>query len=160
TQMLRAKGVVGKFVEFYGPGVASLSVADRATIANMSPEYGATVGFFPIDDETLKYMRLTGRPSEQVALVESYAKAQGLFRMMDCVDPTFSDTLHLNLSSVESSLAGPRRPQDRVPLGKTKQSFHETLPSMAPKQSAGRVVVKDDSHTYALEHGAVVIAAI
>jgi aconitate hydratase len=160
TQMLRAKGVVGKFVEFYGPGVANLSVADRATIANMAPEYGATIGFFPIDDETLKYMRLTGRTAEQVALVESYAKAQGLFRAADCADPTFSDTLHLDLSTVESSLAGPRRPQDRVPLGKSKQSFHDSLPSMAPKQSAGRVVVKDNSHTYALEHGSVVIAAI
>src|SRR5262249_14697068 len=118
------------------------------------------IGFFPIDDETLKYMRLTGRHSEQVTLVESYAKAQGLFRVADCADPTFSDTLHLDLSTVESSLAGRRRPQDRVPLGKSKQSFHDSLPSMAPKQSAGRVVVKDNSHTYSLEHGAVVIAAI
>src|SRR5262249_1734807 len=127
TQMLRAKGVVGKFVEFYGPGVANLGVADRATIANMAPEYGATIGFFPIDDQTLKYMRLTGRSADQVALVDSYAKAQGMFRMPETPDPVFIDTLRLDLSTVEPSLAGPRRPQDRVLLSKSKQSFHESL---------------------------------
>src|SRR5262249_13187005 len=119
TQMLRAKGVVGKFVEFYGPGVATLSLADRATIANMAPEYGATIGFFPIDEQRLKYMRLTGRSADQVALVEAYAKAQGLFRSADSPDPVMPDTISLDLSTVESSIAGPRRPQDRVPLSKS-----------------------------------------
>src|SRR5205814_1110441 len=135
TQMLRARGVVGKFVEFYGPGVASLSVADRATIANMAPEYGATIGFFPIDDQTLKYMRLTGRSADQIALVESYAKTQGLFRVADSSDPVFADSLRLDLSTVEPCIAGPRRPQDRVPLSKSKQAFSESLASMAPKQA-------------------------
>jgi aconitate hydratase len=123
TQMLRKKGVVGKFVEFYGPGVANLSLADRATIANMAPEYGATIGFFPIDNETLNYMRLTGRKPDQVALTEAYAKAQGLFRSEEGADPAFTDTIELDLSTVEPSLAGPRRPQDRVPLAKSKQVF-------------------------------------
>src|SRR5688572_21967325 len=129
TQILRKKGVVGKFVEFFGAGVANLSLADRATIANMAPEYGATIGFFPIDDETLSYMRLTGRKSEQTALVEAYAKAQGLFRTSASPDPVFTDTIELNLSSVEPSMAGPKRPQDRVPLAKSKQVFREALPS-------------------------------
>jgi len=162
TEMLRAKGVVGKFVEFYGPGVGSLSVADRATIANMSPEYGATIGFFPIDDETLKYLRLTGRPSEQVALVEVYAKAQGLFRTAQSPDPVFADTIQLDLSAVEPCIAGPRRPQDRVPLAKSKQAFRESLSSMVPQQtkSTGAVRVTDDGDKYDLSHGSVVIAAI
>src|SRR3989442_8255198 len=134
TQMLRAKGVVGKFVEFYGPGLSSLSLADRATIANMAPEYGATIGFFPIDSETLNYLRLSGRDPGHVKLVEAYAKAQGLFRTDSTPDPIFSDTLELDLSSVEPSLAGPRRPQDRVPLTKSKQSFHDALPSFLTKQ--------------------------
>src|SRR5215467_13454863 len=134
TQMLRAKGVVGKFVEFYGPGLASLSLADRATIANMAPEYGATIGFFPIDSETLNYLRLTGRDPDHVTLVEAYAKAQGLFRTESMPDPTFSDTLQLDLSTVEPSLAGPRRPQDRVPLSKSKQAFEQALPTLI-KQS-------------------------
>src|SRR5436190_12879920 len=116
TQLLRKKAVVGKFVEFYGPGVASLSLADRATIANMAPEYGATIGFFPIDDETLNYLRLTGRDPALIALVEAYARAQGLFRTAETPDPAFSDRLELDLGTVEPSLAGPRRPQDRVPL--------------------------------------------
>src|SRR5207247_6777767 len=114
----RAKGVVGKFVEFYGPGLPSLSLADRATIANMAPEYGATIGFFPVDSETLHYLRLSGRDADQVQLVEAYAKAQGMFRTEVSGDPVFSDKLELDLSTVEPSLAGPRRPQDRVPLQK------------------------------------------
>src|SRR5215475_6469982 len=135
TQMLRAKGVVGKFVEFYGPGISSLSLADRATIANMAPEYGATIGFFPIDSETLNYLRLSGRDPEHVQLVETYAKAQGLFRTNSTPDPVFSDTLELDLSTVEPSLAGPKRPQDRVPLSKSKQAFQEALPAMTAKQA-------------------------
>jgi aconitate hydratase len=160
TQMLRAKGVVGKFVEFYGPGVGNLSVADRATIANMSPEYGATIGFFPIDEETLKYMRLTGRSSQQVALVEAYAKAQGLFRVTGASDPIFADSMRLDLSSVEPSIAGPRRPQDRVPLSKSKQAFQDSLSTMAPKAAKSSVAVADNGHRYDLGHGSVVIAAI
>ena len=160
TQMLRKKGVVGKFVEFYGPGVASLSLADRATIANMAPEYGATIGFFPIDSETLNYMRLTGRKAEQIALTEAYAKAQGLFRTKDSSDPVFTDTTELDLSTVEPSLAGPKRPQDRVPLAKSKQVFTEALPSLMKTKSAGKVAVTDNSHHYNLEDGSVVIAAI
>src|SRR5580704_5724813 len=127
TQMLRKKKVVGKFVEFYGAGLSNLSLADRATIANMAPEYGATMGFFPVDDETLAYLRLTGRDAHQVALVEAYTKAQGLFRTDATPDPTFSDTIELDLSTVEPSLAGPKRPQDRVPLSKSKAMFAEAL---------------------------------
>src|SRR5204863_1335022 len=162
TQILRAKGVVGKFVEFYGPGLSSLSLADRATIANMAPEYGATIGFFPIDSETLNYLRLSGREPEHVKLVEAYAKAQGLFRTESTPDPIFSDTLQLDLATVEPSLAGPRRPQDRVPLAKSKQSFHEALPGMLVKQTkpVSRVEVKDDGKKYDVGHGSVVIAAI
>src|SRR5215470_3279835 len=128
TQMLRAKGVVGKFVEFYGPGLSSLSLADRATIANMAPEYGATIGFFPIDDETLNYLRLSGRDLEHVNLVEAYTKAQGLFRTESTPEPEFSDTLALDLGTVEPSLAGPKRPQDRVPLRTTKAAWRSALP--------------------------------
>jgi aconitate hydratase A / 2-methylisocitrate dehydratase len=162
TQMLRAKGVVGKFVEFYGPGVASLSLADRATIANMAPEYGATIGFFPIDAETLNYLRLSGRDPEHVNLVEAYAKAQDMFRVASTPDPLFSDTLELDLSTVEASLAGPRRPQDRVPLNKAKTSFQEALPSLLTKQAKpdACAVVTDNGHKYDLSHGSVVIAAI
>src|SRR5262245_6419683 len=162
TQMLRAKGVVGKFVEFYGPGLSSLSLADRATIANMAPEYGATIGFFPIDTETLNYLRLSGRDLEHVNLVEAYAKAQGLFRTNSTPDPTFSDTMELDLSTVEPSLAGPKRPQDRVPLAKSKQSFQESLPSMVTKQASpvASVQVTDNGNKYDLGHGSVVIAAI
>src|SRR2546428_7003311 len=114
--MLRKKGVVGKFVEFYGPGVASLPLADRATIGNMAPEYGATVGIFPVDEETLRYLAFTGRPKELVALVEAYTKEQGLFHTPEAPEPEFSDTLALDLATVEPSLAGPRRPQDAAPL--------------------------------------------
>ena len=127
TQMLRQKKVVGKFVEYYGPGLSSLSVADRATIGNMSPEYGATVGFFPVDEETLKYLRFTGRDEHRVRLVEAYCKEQGLFRTDDTPDPSFSDTLELDLGTVEPSIAGPKRPQDRVPLRMAKTMFQQAL---------------------------------
>ena len=127
TEMLRKKKVVGKFVEFYGSGLSSLSLADRATIANMAPEYGATMGFFPVDAETLKYLRLSGRSDEHVALVEAYTKAQGLFRSDETPDPVFTDNIELDLGTVEPSLAGPRRPQDRVPLTKAKSMYQEAL---------------------------------
>jgi aconitate hydratase len=129
TQLLRQKKVVGKFVEFYGAGLSSLSLADRATIANMAPEYGATMGFFPVDAETINYLRFTGRDESQVQLVEAYTKAQGLFRTDDTPDPDFTDTLDLDLGTVEPSLAGPKRPQDRVPLKLAKQMFREALHS-------------------------------
>ena len=127
TEMLRKKKVVGKFVEFYGAGLSSLSLADRATIGNMAPEYGATMGFFPIDAETINYLRFTGRDEAQVQLVEAYAKAQGIFRTDETPDPLFSDTIELDLSTVEPSLAGPKRPQDRVPLKLSKKMFREAL---------------------------------
>jgi len=127
TEMLRKKKVVGKFVEFYGPGLGNLPLADRATIANMAPEYGATMGFFPVDEETLKYLRLTGRSAEQVALVEAYCRQQGLFRTDDMPDPVYADTIELDLGTVEPSLAGPRRPQDRVPLRHAKRMYREAL---------------------------------
>jgi len=127
TEMLRKKKVVGKFVEFYGVGLSSLSLADRATIGNMAPEYGATMGFFPIDAETIKYLRFTGRDEAQVQLVEAYTKEQGLFRTDETPDPLFSDTIELDLSTVEPSLAGPKRPQDRVPLHLSKKMFREAL---------------------------------
>jgi aconitate hydratase len=130
TEMLRKKGVVGKFVEFYGPGLAALPVADRATIANMAPEYGATCGIFPIDQETLRYLEFTGRPTEQLRLIEAYAKEQGLFHGPGSPEATYSDTLRLDLASVEASLAGPRRPQDRVVLRDMKRNFSAALPSM------------------------------
>ena len=160
TQMLRAKGVVGRFVEFYGPGLDSLSLADRATIANMAPEYGATCGFFPVDNETLKYLRATGRSEERVALVEAYAKAQGMFREKDMEDPIFTDTLTLDLSTVVPSLAGPKRPQDRVALTDVKQSFRASLEGEfgKPGQIGTRVAVEGREHD--LGHGDVVIAAI
>src|SRR5262249_36327954 len=123
TQMLRKKGVVGKFVEFYGSGLSSLSLADRATIANMAPEYGATIGFFPVDAETPNYLRYTARSEALIQLVEEYTKAQGLFRTDQTPDPVFSDTLELDLATVEPSLAGPKRPQDRVPLRESKTFF-------------------------------------
>src|SRR6202521_6152935 len=127
TQMLRKKGVVNKFVEFFGDGIASLSVADRATLGNMSPEYGATIGFFPVDDQTLEYLRLTGRSEAQVRLIEAYCKAQGLFRTIESPDPIFTDTLELDLSTVEPSMAGPRRPQDRVRLRASRTEFRREL---------------------------------
>ena len=161
TQMLRKKGVVEKFVEFYGAGLSSLSVADRATIGNMSPEYGATIGFFPPDDETLKYLQLTGRDPELIKLVDAYCKEQGLFRTDASPDPIFTDTLELDLASVEPSLAGPRRPQDRVPLAKAKSAFKEALPSlMRGGTPDGTVAVKLNGDSAALGHGTVVISAI
>ncbi|MCB1164736.1 MAG: aconitate hydratase, partial [Leptospiraceae bacterium] len=120
TQMLRKKGVVEKFVEFYGPGLSALGLADRATIANMAPEYGATTGFFPVDQETLRYLERTGRSKDQIALVEAYYKEQGMFRTDSSPEPTYSDSLELDLSTVEPSLAGPKRPQDRIPMNGLK----------------------------------------
>ena len=136
TQMLRKKGVVGKFVEFFGDGLGNLSLADRATVANMAPEYGATIGFFPVDEETLNYLRLTGRPEASVKLVEAYCKEQGIFRTKNSPEPKFSDTLELDLSTVEPSLAGPKRPQDRVPLKISKPSFREALADMMKGKTA------------------------
>ncbi|MCL4244089.1 MAG: aconitate hydratase, partial [Candidatus Dadabacteria bacterium] len=122
TEMLRKKGVVGKFVEFYGPGLSQLALSDKATIANMAPEYGATMGFFPVDEETLTYLKITGRDRKLVELVEAYTKEQGLFRTDDTPDPVYTDTLELDISTVQPSMAGPSRPQDRVPLKDLKES--------------------------------------
>ncbi len=154
TEILRKKKVVGKFVEYFGPGVSALSLADRATIANMSPEYGATMGFFPVDQETLNYLRLSHRPAPLIALVEAYAKAQGLFRTDDSPEPVFTDVVDLDLATVKPSLAGPKRPQDRIDLPKVKQNFAEFL-ATAPKQVDVRVDGKAG-----LRDGSVVIAAI
>ena len=180
TQMLRKKGVVGKFVEFYGDGLADLPLADRATIANMAPEYGATCGFFPVDDVTLDYLRLSGRPAETVKLVEAYTKAQGLWRNAG-QEPVFTDSLALDMGSVEASLAGPKRPQDRVSLPNVGQAFSDFLDlqfkptnkeeGRLESEGGGGVAVgnadlvgetdyEDDGHTYRLKNGAVVIAAI
>ena len=134
TQLLRKKGVVGRFVEFYGPGVGNVPVVDRATIGNMSPEYGSTCAIFPVDGATLDYLRLTGRSEERVALVEAYMKAQGLFHDSAAPEPIFSDTLELDLGDVEPSIAGPGRPQDRVPLGRAKAAFEASLPSLLPPE--------------------------
>jgi aconitate hydratase len=155
TQMLRKKGVVGKFVEFYGPGVAALPLADRATIGNMAPEYGATIGFFPIDHQTLDYLRLTGRKPEQIALVEAYAKAQGLFLTPESADPEYSDTLELDLGSVVPSMAGPKRPQDRINLPDVKKNFLDTLNAA---QKSAEVATNGSKST--IKDGSVVIAAI
>jgi aconitate hydratase len=159
TEALRKHGVVGKFVEFYGPGLAHLTIADRATLGNMCPEYGATVAIFPIDERTLDYLRLTGRDASQVQLVEDYARAQGLFRTEGVPDPVYSETLTLDLSTVVPSLAGPRRPQDRVSLTKAKSSFASALPELQKgvKVSAASGGVATETQ---LEHGSVVIAAI
>ena len=158
TQMLRAKGVVGRFVEFYGPGLAAMTLADRATIANMAPEYGATCGFFPIDERTMEYMRLTGRPDEVVALTEAYAKAQGFWRHDDAPDPIFTDTLELDMGDVVASLAGPKRPQDRVSLNKVDEVFNGDLFKVYKKEQAVRAAVSGRDHD--LGDGDVVIAAI
>ncbi|WP_449219800.1 aconitate hydratase AcnA [Tistrella mobilis] len=161
TQMLRKKGVVGKFVEFYGEGLDNMVLTDRATIANMAPEYGATCGFFPIDGETLNYLRLSGRDEETVALVEAYAKAQGMWREAGSPDPVFTDTLELNMSTVEPSLAGPKRPQDRVPLSTVPASFRESLPTLTKnKATAADAVAEVAGADYKLAHGHVAIAAI
>jgi aconitate hydratase len=160
TQMLRAKGVVGRFVEFYGPGVSALSLADRATIANMAPEYGATCGFFPVDHKTLDYLRLTGRTEEQIALVEAYAKAQGLWLLPDA-DPVFTDTLALDMSSVQPSLAGPKRPQDKVLLSELDEEFVANFTREYGHDAAElpqRFPVAGGGHD--IGHGDVVIAAI
>lgn len=161
VQMLREKGVVDKFVEFYGTGLTGIGLADRATIANMAPEYGATMGFFPVDDETLHYLLRTGRTAEEVDVVERYAKEQGLFRTDDTPEPRFTDTLELDLSTVEPSLAGPKRPQDRIALGQMKGAFEGAL--RAPVGNSGFGLDDDDAQKRmngALGHGAVVIAAI
>jgi aconitate hydratase len=166
TQMLRKKGVVGKFVEFFGPGVASLALTDRATIANMAPEYGATMGFFPVDDETLAYLKFSGRDAAQVDLVRAYCQEQGLFLTKDSPEPIYSDTLELDLGTVEPSIAGPKRPQDRVLLSQAKQVYAKSLPEMMEKgadlekRKATKMPVEDDGMKYDLGHGAVVIAAI
>ena len=137
TQMLRKYGVVGKFVEFFGAGLAELPLADRATIANMAPEYGATCGIFPVDAETLRYLRFTGRPESQVALVEAYAKEQGMWATRkDTPEATYTDVLELDLSTIEASLAGPMRPQDRVNIGDAKKSIHDALSAMLAKHRA------------------------
>ena len=159
TQMLRKKGVVGKFVEFFGPGLDHLPLADRATIANMAPEYGATCGFFPVDRVTLDYLALTGRDPQRIALVEHYARAQGLWREAGSPEPVFTDVLELDLASVEPSLAGPKRPQDRVPLKAARASFEQALPGLlGGADPEARVPVEGADHE--LRHGDVVIAAI
>ncbi len=158
TQMLRAKGVVGRFVEFFGPGLDVMTLADRATIANMAPEYGATCGFFPVDGRTLDYMRLTGRPAETIALTEAYAKAQGMWRHADSPDPVFTDTLELDMATVVPSLAGPKRPQDKVSLSKVDEVFNGDLHKLYHKEQPARVAVEGRDHD--IGDGDVVIAAI
>lgn len=168
VQMLRERGVVGKFVEFFGPGLDYLTLPDRATIANMAPEYGATVGYFPVDQETLSYLELTGRPPELIDLVEKYTKEQGLFRTSSTPEPEYSDYLELDLSSIEPSLAGPKRPQDRIPLREMKQKFQSDL--VAPVKERGfnlppdkrdvKVSIGANGAAADLGHGSVVIAAI
>ncbi|MBN2045369.1 MAG: aconitate hydratase AcnA [Anaerolineales bacterium] len=168
TQMLRQQGVVGKFVEFYGAGLDAMPLADRAMIANMSPENGATITFFPVDAETLNYLRLTGRDEKQVALVEAYCKAQGLFRTADTPTPKFTSTLKLDISTVEPSLSGPKRPHDRIALDELKTAFQQSL--TAPKSARGFELAPEDldkqstfgsnGHRETMRHGALVIAAI
>src|SRR5206468_8095174 len=178
TEKLRKHGVVGKFVEFFGPGLEHLTIADRATLGNMCPEYGATIAIFPIDDMTLDYLRLSGREASHVQLVEAYAKAQGMFRVAGAADPVYSECIELDLATVEPSLAGPRRPQDRVSLKQAKSGFQAALGSMMSSSSKKGAEAAGSSHvsattggaaaavaeapvaTLALEHGAVVIAAI
>src|SRR5205807_3305886 len=156
TEMLRKHGVVGKFVEYFGPGLRDLPLADRATIGNMSPEYGATCGIFPIDRETLTYLRLTGRSEDQIALVEAYCREQGLFHDANTPEAEYAELLALDLASVEPSLAGPKRPQDRVALSNAKDSFEKALPSLI-RPGKGEVAASGNGH---LKHGSVVIAAI
>ncbi len=168
TEMLRKKGVVGKFVEFYGAGLSSLSLPDRATISNMAPEYGATVGYFPVDEETLRYLRNSGRPEELVKIVEYYCKEQGIFRTDETSDPEFTDTVELDLGDVVPSVSGPKRPQDRVALDRVKKYWYETL--QAPTDKRGFAVKETDKdksatlsvgeQTFPLRHGSVVISAI
>jgi aconitate hydratase len=158
TEMLRKKGVVGKFVEFYGPGLDYLSLEDQATIANMAPEYGATCGFFPVDSDTLEYLTTSGRAADRVALVEAYSRAQGMFRETESPDPVFTSTLELDLSTVVPSISGPKRPQDRIVLADAKEKFAEALPKEFGKTDAPRIPV--EGKDYAIGHGDVVIAAI
>jgi aconitate hydratase len=169
TEILRKKGVVGKFVEFFGPGVSTLSLADRATVANMAPEYGATMGFFPVDEESLNYLRNTGRDESLVQLVKAYYVAQGLFRTDDMPEPVYSDIVELDLSTVVPSLSGPKRPQDRVELNRMKQSWNETLRKPIEERGFGLSeeeakktvkVTRPDGVSYELKQGSVVIAAI
>jgi aconitate hydratase len=167
TQMLREHGVVGKFVEFFGPGLSQMSLPNRATIANMAPEYGATVGFFPVDEETLRYLRMTGRNPAQIELVERYCKTQNLFRKDTSLEPAYTDVLELDLGDVETSLAGPKRPQDRIPLSRMKRAFQQTL---TQPTSAGGFELGSEAHDRRaplqvngreeIGHGVVVIAAI
>jgi aconitate hydratase len=158
TQMLRQKGVVGRFVEFYGPGLDNLPLADRATIANMAPEYGATCGFFPVDERTIDYLKLTGRDEQQIALVQAYAQAQGLWRDAGAPDPLFTDTLQLDMNTIEPSLAGPKRPQDRVLLSEVDDQFNKELDDTYQKGDAPRVAVEGESFDFG--NGDVAIAAI
>ena len=158
TEMLRKKGVVGKFVEFYGPGLDYLSLEDQATIANMAPEYGATCGYFPVDVDTLKYLTTSGRDPHRVALVEAYSKAQGMFRETNSPDPVFTSTLELDLSTVVPSISGPKRPQDRIVLTQAKQKFTEALPKEFGKTDDPQIQVEGED--FAISHGDVVIAAI
>ena len=161
TEELRGRNVVGKFVEFYGPGLSNLALAARATIANMCPEYGATVGFFPVDDETLNYLRFTSRPPELVSLVAAYTKAQGLFRTDETPDPVFSESLELDLSTIEPSLAGPKRPQDRIQLSEAKAAVTRDIAAEVASGAGDRAVHIDRGQTsFALGNGDVVIAAI
>jgi aconitate hydratase len=160
TQMLRKKGVVGKFVEYYGPGLDELSLEDRATIANMAPEYGATCGFFPIDAETVRFLKNTARKPARVALVEKYAKAQGLWRNAKSADPVFTDTLSLDMTTVEPSMAGPMRPQDRVPLSGISGNFAEHLIKTWKKEDSANKRAKLEGSELSIGHGDVVIAAI
>ncbi|MBI2383444.1 MAG: aconitate hydratase AcnA [Gammaproteobacteria bacterium] len=161
TEMLRKRGVVEKFVEFFGPGVGTLSASDRNTIANMAPEYGATCGIFPIDEETLNYLRLTGRSDEQIAVVKAYAQAQGMWWTADTPEAEYSDALHLDLGSIKPSLAGPKRPQDRVLLSDVKANFKKAFEAeQKMRPSAGPAKVTDGGNTFELKDGAVVIAAI
>ena len=163
VEMLRKHGVVGKFVEFFGEGLDSLSLADRATLANMAPEYGATCGIFPIDDETLNYLRLSGRSEDDIAVVEAYAKAQGMFRTADTAEAKFSSVIELDISTVEPSLAGPKRPQDRVPLSKSKAMFNDAIKALKAERnisSAGSSTTTINGKDVEIKDGAVVIAAI
>jgi aconitate hydratase len=160
TQMLRKRGVVGKFVEFFGPGLSGLTVADRATLGNMSPEYGATCGFFPVDDDTIDFLRSTARPEPRVALVVAYTKAQGMYRTKNTPDPVFTDVLKLELSSVEPSLAGPKRPQDRVALKEVKAGFAVAMDKEFGKAASAAKRVPVEGRKHDLGHGDVVIAAI
>jgi aconitate hydratase len=161
TEMLRKHGVVGKFVEFYGPGLAALTLADRATIANMSPEYGATCGIFPVDEETLRYLRLTGRSAEQIALVEAYCREQGMFHDANTPAAEYSEQLALDLTTVEPSLAGPKRPQDRVVLSQAGESFRAALPSLLKPGKGAQASAGGPGEIFdKLGHGSVVIAAI